>query len=64
MQFITARTAPQAISTRRPSASRAANVRHGFRQTAKMSAAEAIRSQATPSTSTRAKSSTANAGPR
>ena len=64
MQFITASTAPQAISTRRPSRSSAANARHGLRQTAKISAAEAIRSQATPSTSTRANSSTANAGPR
>ena len=36
----------------------------GRRQAAKTAAAAAIRSQATPSGSTRAKSSTANAGPR
>ncbi len=42
----------------------AREARHGRRQSAKISAAEAIRSQATPSTSTRANSSTANAGPR
>ena len=64
MQFITASTAPQATSRRLPSRSSAANARHGFRHAAKISAADAIRSQATPSTSTRANSSTANAGPR
>ena len=61
---MSASTVPQAISTRRPSRSSAAKVRHGRRHAAKISAAEAIRSQATPSTSTRANSSTANAGPR
>ena len=39
-------------------------LRQGRRQAAKMSAAEAIRSHATPSTCTRANSSTANDGPR
>jgi hypothetical protein len=38
--------------------------RHGRRQTAKISAAEAILNHATPSTDTRANSSTANDGPR
>ena len=39
-------------------------LRHGRRHRAKITAAEAMRSHATPSTSTRAKSSTAKAGPR
>jgi hypothetical protein len=39
-------------------------LRHGRRQIAKIRAAEAIRSQATPSTSTRANKSTAKEGPR
>jgi hypothetical protein len=38
--------------------------RHGRRQRAKISAAETIRSQATPSGWTRANSRTANDGPR
>jgi len=59
-----ANTTPQAISSRLPPGSMAANVRHGLRQAAKMIAAEAIRIQATPRTSTRANSSTANEGPR
>jgi hypothetical protein len=49
---------------RRPPGSRARNSGHGRRQTAKMTAAETIRSQATPGGSTRAKRSTANDGPR
>ena len=40
------------------------NARHGRRQAAKIAAAEAMRSQATPSASTRTKRRTANAGPR
>jgi hypothetical protein len=40
------------------------NARHGRRQMAKITAAEAIRSHATPSTGTRANSRTANDGPR
>ena len=43
---------------------RATNVRQGRRQRAETTAAEAIRSQATPRTSTRPKSRTANEGPR
>ena len=53
-----------ATTRRRPTASSAASVRHGRRQTAKISAALAIRSHATPSGSTSAKRSTAKAGPR
>ena len=48
----------------RPSRSSRAIVRQGRRQSANTRAAEAIRSHATPSTSTRAKSRTANDGPR
>ena len=43
---------------------RAKHTRRGRRQSAKTSAADAIRNKATPSTSARAKSSTANDGPR
>ena len=39
-------------------------IRQGLRQSAKITAAEAIRSHATPSTWTRANSNTANDGPR
>ena len=49
---------------RRPSRSSAPNARHGRRHAAKIRAADAIRSHATPRTSTRANSSTAKAGPR
>ena len=48
----------------RPRVSSSASPRHGFRQSAKIAAALAIRSQATPSGCTSAKSKTANAGPR
>ena len=61
---MTASTAPQLTSSRRPERSSFANARQGRRQSANTTAAEAIRSHATPSTSTRAKSRTANAGPR
>ena len=64
MLFITASTAPQPTSSRLLSRSSAANVRHGRRHSAKIAAAVAIRSHATPSTSTRANSRTANDGPR
>ena len=47
-----------------PRASRVRSARHGLRQSAKSAPALAIRSQATPSGSTRENSSTANAGPR
>src|SRR5256885_1261702 len=60
--FITARTAPQPASRRRPSRSSPRTRRQGRRHAAKTSAAAAIRSQATPSTSTRANNSTATAG--
>ena len=53
-----------ATTSRRPAASSAANARHGRRQSAKTSAALAIRSHATPSGSTSANRSTAKAGPR
>ena len=52
-----------AISSR-VSASHLAIARHGRRQTPRIAAALMIRSHATPSGSTRVKSSTANAGPR
>ena len=53
-----------ATSTHRWRALNRAISRHGRRQTAKTTAALAIRSQATPSTLTCANSSTANDGPR
>ena len=59
---MTASTAPQASRSRQVPLRR--TLRHGRRHSAKIAAADAIRSQATPRTSTRAKSRTANAGPR
>ena len=59
-----ARTTPIAITVRSPARSSVCSTRHGFRQSAKTTAAVTIRSQATPSGSTSAKRSTANAGPR
>ena len=53
-----------ATTSRRPEASSAARVVHGRRQTAKISAALAMRSQATPSGWTSANRRTAKAGPR
>ena len=47
-----------------PHVGAAGTLRHGRRHSAKIAAADAIRSHATPSTSTRAKSRTAKAGPR
>ncbi len=62
--FISAKTAPRASTTFRPSRSIPARRRQGRRQRANTAAALAIRSHATPRGSTRAKSSTAKAGPR
>ena len=59
-----ANTAPRLATSMRVPASAPRRRRQGRRQAAKTRAAEAIRIQATPSTSTRAKSSTANEGPR
>ena len=50
--------------SRRPGRVEPPKTRHGRRHSAKTSAAVAIRSHATPSTPTRANSSTAKAGPR
>src|SRR5207247_911166 len=58
-----ANTAPRATSRRRPPRSTRPSLRSGRRQIARIAAAEAMRSQATPSTSTRAKSKTAKDGP-
>ena len=52
------------MTVRRAGGDMRAYARHGRRQSANTTAAAAIRSQATPRTSTRAKSSTAKAGPR
>ena len=52
------------MTVRRAGVDMRAYARHGRRQSAKTAAAAAIRSQATPRTSTRAKSNTAKAGPR
>jgi hypothetical protein len=51
-------------TTRRVPGSAAKTARQGRRQAHRMTAALTIRSQATPSGSTRVKSRTANAGPR
>ena len=59
-----ASTQPHAITIRRVVREKSLHARHGLRHAAKISAADAIRNQATPRTSTRAKSKTANAGPR
>ena len=59
---MTARTVPQASRSFTSAPRR--RLRHGRRHSAKITAADAIRIHATPSTSTRAKSSTAKAGPR
>ena len=62
--FITASTAPRASSVRRLPRPSGRQRRHGRRQSANTAAALATRSHATPSTSSRANSSTASDGPR
>jgi hypothetical protein len=59
-----ASTAPRAASTHFWLAVSCGQSRHGRRQAANTTAALAIRSQATPSTLTRANSRTASDGPR
>jgi hypothetical protein len=61
---MTASTTPKAITSRHTSGPHDRTACHGRRQTAKIAPALAIRSHATPSGSTRAKSSTAKDGPR
>jgi hypothetical protein len=62
--FMMATTAPQPSRSCRLRRSSSDQIRQGRRQAAKISAAEAMRSHATPKTATRANSRTANAGPR
>ena len=59
-----ASTPPSATTSRRSSRPAARQTVHGGRNIASTSAAEAIRSQATPMASRWAKRSTANDGPR
>jgi hypothetical protein len=61
---MTASTPAHDTNNHRPSRSSPPNARHGRRHTAKISAADTIRNHATPNTSTRANSNTANDGPR